>query len=93
MESTAIAPDSDGGTGAVELPPTAGTGIRARDEHEASWQAVRASGVVDLHLAGGKWRPQRLQRVAAELAQFIEVEDAPMGNGGLAGSWWPTAWR
>src|SRR4029077_19038900 len=65
----------------------AGTWIRGGDEHEAARERDRPGRPRDRHLAVLERGPQRLERVAAELAQLIEEEDAAMGPRHLPRPW------
>ena len=68
----------------VGLAAPAGAGVRRGDEHEAAGQALPGAGPGDRHPAGLQRRPQRLERVAPELAELVEEEDAAVGQGRLA---------
>ena len=68
----------------VGLAAPARTGVGGGDEHEAAGQAAVGAGAGDRHPAALQRRPQRLERVAAELAELVEEEDAAVGQRRLA---------
>src|SRR5690606_22486988 len=63
------------------------TWIHGADQHEARriGQASTRTGNRDQPVF--EWLPQRLEHVATELRQFVEEEDAVVGEGHLAWTW------
>ena len=68
----------------VGLAAPAGARVGGRDQHEAAGQPLPGARPGDRDRAGLQRRPQRLERVAAELAELVEEEDAAMGERRLA---------
>src|SRR5204862_7833240 len=62
-----------------------GARIRRRDEHEPAGQLDRMAGADDRDGPVLERLAQRLERVASELAELVEEEHAPVGEGDLAG--------
>src|SRR4029077_9408893 len=64
----------------IGLATPARAGVGGGDQHEATGQAAVAAGTGDRDPAALERRSQRLQRVAAELAELVEEEDAAVGE-------------
>jgi hypothetical protein len=69
----------------------AGAGIHRGDQLEFGRKFGMAGGAGNMHTAGFQRLAQGFQHLAVELGQFIEKQDALMGQADFAGARWIAA--